>query len=186
MDPLITDLLRELEDRTRDRGDAPRLARETGLFLNLMVKATRATRVLHVGAGDGYATLWLADAVGSTGGMVTAIEEDLWAFELARATFARSPHGGRVTLMPGDPAELLAVVEGPFDFVLLDGAKAEALRQLRVVLEQVSSGALICCDKAIRDARLLAEYLAYVHERPGLESLLVPVGDGLEVTYKSP
>ncbi len=118
MDVQLADLLREIEDSSSHNGGTPRTAREAGQFLNLMVKATRAQRLLEVGTADGYATLWLAEAVAATGGLVTTIEHDVWQIEVARKAFSRSPFADRITLMQGDALELLAVVEGPFDFVL--------------------------------------------------------------------
>lgn len=186
MDVQLADLLREIEETSRLNGGTPRTVRESGQFLNVLVKATRAKNILEVGTSDGYATLWLAEAVAATGGLLTTIENDVWQIELARKFFTRSPYGDRINLIQGDAQELLAVLEGPFDFVVLDADKSQALHYFRIIFEQISSGALICCDKAISRAAALAQYLAYVHERPGLESILVPIGEGIEVTYKVP
>ena len=174
MDVQLADLLREIEDSSRHNGGTPSSAREAGQFLNILAKITRAQRLLEVGTADGYATLWLAEAAATTDGVVTTIEHDVWEIEVARKAFSRSPYGDRITLMQGDALELLAVVEGPFDFVLLDADKAQSLHYFRIIFEQVSSGGIICCDKAISRASALAQYLGYVHERPGLESVLVP------------
>jgi len=186
MDVQLADLLREIEETSRLNGGTPRVDREAGQFLNIMVKAIRAQHILEIGTADGYATLWLADASATTGGLVTSIENDVWQLELAKKVFSRSPYGDRITLVQGDALELLPVLEGPFDFVLIDADKSQSLHYFRIIFEQVSSGAIICCDKAISRAPALAQYLAYVHERPGLESVLVPVGQGIEVTYKMP
>ncbi len=186
MDVQLADLLREIEDSSRANGGTPRAAREAGQFLNILAKALRAQRLLEVGTGDGYATLWLAEAAAATGGIVTTIEHDVWQLKLARKAFSRSPYGDRISLMQGDAQELLAVLEGPFDFVLLDADKSQALHFFRLVFEQIASGGIICCDKAISRAPALAQYIGYMHERPGLESILVPIGEGIEVTYRVP
>jgi len=186
MESQLIDLLRVLEEDSRRQGGVPRAAREAGQFFNLLVKATRAVNILEVGTNDGYTTLWLAEAAAQTGGKVTTIENDVWQLAIAKKHFLRSPHGERIQLVQGDALELLAVLEGPFDFVLLDGEKSQTLHYFHILAEQLSSGAIICCDKAISQASVLTPYLSYVHERPGLDSLLVPIGEGVEVTYKSP
>jgi len=186
MDIQLAELLREVENHSTKLGGVPRIERETGQLLNLLVKLTRATRLLEVGTGDGYATLWLAEAAAVTDGRVTTVERDVWQLAQAKQLFARSPYGARIRQVQGDPAEILPVLEGPFDFVLLDGAQEQALHYFHILVEKIATGGLICCDKAIARATALAPYLSYVHERPGLESLLVPVGDGIELTYKSP
>ena len=186
MDPQLTDLLREMESATQQHGGTPRIAREAGLFLNLLVKATCATRLLLVGAANGYTALWLAEAACATGGTLLAIERDVWKVELLKKLFARSPHRNCIDLLLGDALELLPVAEGPFDFVLLNGEKTQTLHYFHILAEKLKSGALICCAKAMSNAGALTEYLTYVHERPGLESVLVPIGEGIEMTYKSP
>jgi predicted O-methyltransferase YrrM len=186
MDTQLADLLREIEDTSHQHGEPPRIARESGQFLNILLKAMGARNILEVGTADGYATLWLADAAAANDGLVTTIEHDVWRIEIARGMFERSPHRDRIKLVQGNALELLSVLEGPFDFVLLDAEKSEALRYFQLLFERVRSGALICCDKALSKASQLADYLTYVHERPGLESVLAPIGEGLELTYKTP
>lgn len=186
MDLQLADLLRELETAAQQHGGTPRIAREANQFLNILVKATGAKNLLEVGTTDGYASLWLAEAAEANGGMLTTIESDVWRADMAREVLARSPHTARIRLMQGEMLELLPVLEGPFDFVVLDGENPQALHYLRILAEQISSRALICCANAIGKASQLAEYLSYVHERPGLESTLVPIGEGIEITYKVP
>ncbi|MHB9023196.1 MAG: O-methyltransferase [Armatimonadota bacterium] len=186
MDTRLTDLLRDIEDKAGRNGSISRLARETGQFLNILAKAARARNILEVGTAHGYLTLWLAEAAAASGGTVTTIENDLLQLENARKTLARSPHAELIHLVQGDALELLPVVEGPFDFVVLDADPTQALHYLHMLSEKLHSGGLVVCQKAISKAGALAEYLSYVHSLPGLESTLAPVGDGLEITYKVP
>lgn len=186
MDIQLAELLREVEDASTKLGGVPRIEREAGLLVNLLAKLSRATRLLEVGTADGYATLWLAEAAAQTGGTVTTVERDVWQLANARKLFERAPFARHIRVVQGDPAEVLPVLEGPFDFVLLDGAQEEALHYFHILVEKIVTGGLICCDKAIARASALAPYLTYVHDRPGLDSLLVPVGDGIELTYKAP
>jgi len=186
MDIQLAELMREVEEISQQRGGVPRLEREAGQFLNLLVKVTRATCILEVGTQDGYATLWLADAAAATGGLVTTVESDVWQLANAKKLFDRSPHGNRIHVVQGAPEEVLPVLEGPFDFILLDAEPEEALHYFHILTEKINSGALVCCEKAISKAGILAPYLTYMHERPGLESVLVPIGEGIEITYKVP
>ncbi|HEY3379193.1 MAG TPA: class I SAM-dependent methyltransferase [Armatimonadota bacterium] len=186
MEPELADLLRAVELQSRMHGGTPRIAREAGQFLNILVKASNVKNLLEVGVVDGYATLWLAEAASVTGGCITGIEDDVWQYDSAKDLLDRSPHASRIRLLQGEIMELLPVLEGPFDFVLLDANKGEMLHYLHILIEQISSGGLICCDKAMSHAPALVDYLTFVHERPGLESVLVPIGEGIEVTYKSP
>ncbi len=186
MDPQLADILREIENSAQLNGGVPRLAREAGQFLNLLVKASHARQLLEIGVQDGYASLWLADAAAANDGQVISLESDVLRYELSRELLERSPHIARIQLLQGEIPELLPVIEGPFDFVLLNADSSAALGYFHIVFEKLTTGGLICCDNAISHAAALADYLAYVHDRPGLESVLVPVGEGIEVTFKAP
>jgi predicted O-methyltransferase YrrM len=186
MDPQLADLLRELEDSCRHNGGTPRIAREAGQFLNILIKAMKAATVLQVGVSDGYLTLWLADAVTGIDGQVIVVESDVVHFDTAKEVFDRAPVSERIQLFQGEVAELLPVLEGPFDLVVFDAEPASALPYFHLLFDQIRSNALLCCEKAISNAGALSEYLAYMHDRPGLESILVPIGEGIELTYKVP
>lgn len=187
MNSQFAELLREVEEHARQHGEVPNMAREAGQFLNVIAKATGAQHILEVGVGDGYGTLWLAEAAAANDGLMTVLESDVWRVEVLRELLDRSPYGGeKLHLMQGEILELLPVLEGPFDFVMFDGDQTMALHYLRQVVDQITSGGMICCDKAISRAAPLAEYLSYVHDSPGLESVLVPIGEGIEITYKIP
>lgn len=186
MDSQLTDLLRRLEEEVLHDGGTPRVAREAGQFLNILIKASGSVNLLQVGLAESYLTLWMTDGVAHTGGMLTGVEDNLWQFESAREVIDASPHGGRTRLLQGDLLEMLPVLEGPFDFVFLDGGAGHALHLLHLLYDQISSAALICCDKAMSAPGLLTDYLAFVHDTPGLESILAPIGEGIEITYKAP
>jgi predicted O-methyltransferase YrrM len=186
MDPRLGDLLREVEMGAGHFAETPRVAREAGQFLNMLAKSARARNLLEIGTQAGYATLWLAEAAAATGGRVTSIEGDVWQAENAKHVLERSPHAERIQFFHGELTDIAAMLEGPFDFVLLDVDPAAVMPTFRLIIEQVSSGALICCNKAIAHAAALVEYLSYVHERPGLQSVLVPIGEGIELTYRVP
>ncbi len=186
MDPRLGDLLRDVERTAGPRTEAPRVAREAGQFLNILIKVTHAGNLLEVGTRDGYATLWLAEAAAATGGRITSVEGDVWQAEMAKKVLMRSPHAERIDFRHGELADILPLLEGPFDFVLMDVDASQALRYFHILFEQIASGGVICCNKAIAHATHLVDYLSYVHERPGLQSVLVPVGEGVELTYKVP
>ena len=186
MDPQLAELLREVEDASLQRGGTPRLAREAGQFLNLLVKSTRAVNILVVGMQDGYMLLWLAEAAAAMNGVITGIEDNVWQYDAAVSVLERSPHRERLHLQQGEFAELLPVLEGPYHFVLLDTDKDQTLYYFHMLFEQICTNALICCNHAMSNAASLTNYLSYVHDRPGLESILVPIGEGVEMTYKTP
>src|SRR5580692_7389673 len=47
---------------------------DTAQLIALLVRATRAQRLLEIGTSNGYSTLWLADAVRSVDGRLVSVE----------------------------------------------------------------------------------------------------------------
>lgn len=50
------------------------VARETGNFLNMLVKICNAQNAYEIGTSNGYSGIWLAKALKETGGHLTTIE----------------------------------------------------------------------------------------------------------------
>src|SRR5512136_1924079 len=98
MDQHLTDLLAELEQFGIDNDEVAaaqsqrmlNITQDTGAFLNLLIHALRARRILEVGTSDGYSTLWLAHAARATGGRVRTVECRSERAEMASTNFRRS------------------------------------------------------------------------------------------------
>ena len=125
-----------------------------GAFLHLLVRATRARRVLEVGTLGGYSTTWLARALPPSGAVVT-LEIDPHHAEVARANFERAGIADRVEVRIGPAIESLEALrsEGaaPFDFVFLDADKPNNEHYLRAARALCRPGSLIVVDNVVRN-----------------------------------
>ena len=194
MDASLSAWLDELA-RLGDDNDARETARpkrmlnitpDTGRLLWILIRSTRATRILEVGTSNAYSTLWLADAARATGGRVTTLEADAGKIELARENLRRGGCADLVEIVAGRAAETLSRLTGPFDFVFLDADRASYLTYLELVVPRVVPGGLIVADNVTSHAEELEGYLARVKSHPSLFSVTVPVGKGEEISYKLP
>jgi predicted O-methyltransferase YrrM len=188
----IERLLHQLEERDRrERGmglpseKRARMVRpEVGRFLNLLIKIAGARRILEIGTGEGYSTIWLGLAAQVTDGYVITLEVDPQRAEVARQNLAQAGLDDRVTVQVGDARQLLKGLRGPFDFVFIDAEKTEYLAYLERVLPQVRTGGLIVADNVISHAAALRPYVDHVQAHPELESVVVPIGRGEAVSLK--
>jgi predicted O-methyltransferase YrrM len=98
-------LLAELEERASSDG-VPVVSRETGRFLATIVTAMQATRILEVGTGYGYATLWMALAQPSVGRIWT-IDPDVARTDVARSYFRRAAEDDYIEVSNTPALELL-------------------------------------------------------------------------------
>jgi predicted O-methyltransferase YrrM len=192
VDARLTALLDELarfgEDNDARQTERPKrmlnITPDTGRLLWILVRTSRARRILEVGTSNAYSTIWLADAARATDGRVVTLEADPGKVALARENLARAGCTDRVDIVVGRAAETLATLAGPLDFVFLDADRASYLTYLEMVVPKVVPGGLIVADNVTSHAEELAAYLARVKSHPALVSVTVPVGKGEEISYK--
>jgi predicted O-methyltransferase YrrM len=158
---------------------------ETARLLHELVVGRGATRLLELGTSYGYSTLFLADAAQRTGGTVTTVELDAAKQEHARAQLADAGLDRVVDWRCGDAVELLDELDGPFDFVLLDLWKELYVPCFERLVDKLADGALLAADNMLEPAIVRPEaeaYRAAVHARPELQSVLLPIGQGIELS----
>lgn len=182
------DAFEELLSELEQTADAYwNVGRDNAGFLALLVKAVGARRVLEVGTSNGYSALWLARALLETGGgAVVAVEHDAGRAALARENFRRAGLEGVITLLEGDARALIPRQTGPFDVVFLDAEKGQYADYLRACLPLVRPGGLVIGDDTLSLRERMAEYVELAFSLPELESVEIPIDDGIILSYKRP
>jgi predicted O-methyltransferase YrrM len=89
-----------------------------------------------------------------------------------------------ITLVEGDATALISAQTGPFDFVFLDAEKGEYAEYLRLAVPLVRSGGLIVGDDTISLRDQMPDYLDLAFSHPELESVDVPIDDGIVLSYR--
>jgi predicted O-methyltransferase YrrM len=204
MDQTIETVLTEYDERSRrewqgqlegaasvrqvaDRRDRMLLSvgREAGAFINSLAKASGARRVLELGTSYGYSTLWFAEAMQATGGKVVSLDVADFKQKHAKKTLERVGLADYVEFRTGDALEIIPTLEGPFDFVLLDIWKDLYLPSLELFVPKLAKGAIVVADNMLRPEQDRPHALAYrraIRAKPGISSVLLPLGQGLEVS----
>ena len=173
------------EERARVQKTAEGVSRDAGAFLFALVVAMRARRILELGTGAGYATLWLAEAARLGRGQVVTIERDTAQVNIARRNLSAANLVSTVDVKIGDAARLLPRLDETFDLVLFDEDREDRLDFLKALLPRLRIGGVALSHGGLSHPAELSAYTAFVHAAPGLESVLVPVGNGLEMTCKA-
>jgi predicted O-methyltransferase YrrM len=157
---------------------------DTGRLLWILVRATRATRILEVGTSNAFSTIWLADAARETGGRVITLEQSPDKIAQARANLARAGVADRVEIREGRAADTLAALAGPFDFVFLDADRPSYASYLELVLPKLSPSGLLVADNVVSHRQELEDYLSRVKSNSALFSVTLPIGNGEEISLK--
>ena len=146
--------------RSREAG-LPQIAisSNVGRFLQVLIAACGARRVLEIGTLGGYSTIWLARALPDGGHLITLEYEPLHA-EVARTNLDAAGVGERTEILIGralDSLEELAD-EGvePFDLVFLDADKESYVAYLDAAVALSRPGTVIVADNVVRGGAILA------------------------------
>ena len=160
---------------------------EGGKLLYALVRASRPSTVVEFGTSFGISTIYLAAAVRDNGaGRVVSTELSAAKVAQARANIAEAGLTEQVTILAGDALETLATLDGPVEFILLDGWKNLYLPVLRLLEPRLTPGALVLADDSVSMAAQMADYLAYVRDPGcGYLSIAFPESDGLEISCRA-
>jgi predicted O-methyltransferase YrrM len=158
---------------------------EVGWLLRALIIGHGAKRILELGTSYGYSTAFLADAAQNTGGKVYTMDVAANKQAYARAQLAEAGLAGQVEWLHGDAIQMLKTLEGPFDFVLLDLWKNLYVPCLNLFYGKLANNAVIAADNMLfpEVVRPDAEaYRAAVKARGNLQSVLLPIGNGIELS----
>lgn len=202
MDPKVEKILRAFEKRSEaesermQQWDPEKMGRHldelllavgpaSGQLINLLVKEANAKANVEVGSSYGYSTVWLAEAARETGGKVISIEIHAEKQRQARESIKDAGLDGFVDFRTGDARDRLAELNESVDFVLLDLWKYLYIPCFDLFYPKLRAGALIVADNMIypESARDHADaYRRHVRTKPNIDSVLLPVGSGLELS----
>lgn len=157
------------------------VAPESGRLLYSLVRAVKPTTIVEYGMSYGISTLHLAAAVRDNGtGHIVTTEMSSRKLAAARATFAEAGVADLITILEGDARSTLTTIEGPVQFVLLDGWPDLDLEVVKILEPVLAPGALILGDNVNLDPK--RSYLNYIHTpENGYVSTSLPLDKGMEL-----
>ena len=186
-EPLLAELARE----TRETLESPQMLTGTveGRFLEMLVYATGARRVLELGTYSGYSALSMAAGL-PEGGTIDTCELDEGRASVARRYIGQSRFADRITVHIGPALETIERLEGEFDFVFIDADKPNYVNYYEAVLPRLTERGLIAADNTLWSGRVLADgddegtraikdFNEHVESDPRVTSVMLTVRDGV-------
>jgi len=157
-DKALTDTIRSL-----DKEGLPQhsVSANQGKFLQVMMIACNAKRVLELGTLGGYSTIWLARALPDNGKLIT-IEVDKGHGDVAKRNIDNAGLSNKVDLRIGKALDILPQMIAdnaePFDMIFIDADKPPYTEYFDYALQLSRPGTIIICDNVIRDGKILDNY----------------------------
>lgn len=173
-----------------------------GRFLKMIVEMCGARRVLELGSFTGYSGICLASGLPEDGHLDTLeINDELE--DLILEGFSRAGLRERISLHIGDCLETLKRFreEGrePYDLVFIDANKRDYPEYYELVFDLVRPGGWILADNVLWDGKVALDPLPQdrqtlgidsfnrrVASDPRVESVIIPLRDGLNLIHKLP
>lgn len=186
----------EMEAFAKEHG-VPISQPETIKLLELLIQLGKVKSVLEVGCAIGYSAICMV-AAGCE--RVDTIELSPDAARVARENFKKAGMEEKIHLYEGDAKEILPTMDGSYDMIFMDAAKAQygeffphCMRCLKegglLVSDNVLYKGMTATDELVQRRKItivkrLREYLKMLSSTPQLETSVLPVGDGVALSYK--
>ena len=146
-------------------------------FICSLAAGCHAKRLLEIGGSSGISTIALAEAARQTNGKLTSLEIEPIRQAESRGNIASVGLADYVDFVLGDAAEAIPRHRG-LNFVLIDCEKDDYIRFFDML--DLAPGAVVVADNIL--SHDLFAYVAHVRKRGGMDSITLPIGQGLEVT----
>lgn len=140
--------------------------RETLTFLTTLLSALQPKNILEIGTAVGVsasAMLYVCENA-----HITTVEKNEKFYAEALQNFEKQGFTERVSAISGDAGEVLPRLSGPFDFIFLDGAKAQYVKYILQLKRLLRSGGTLLADDV-----LLYGYVSGERETPKKRKMLV-------------
>ena len=191
-------ILRELEIYAKEN-NVPIVHKEVSELLKVLLKVDRPKNILEVGCAIGYSSILFATTVGDDV-KITTIERNEDMIERAKENIKRAGFENNITILEGDAEELLSKVEGEFDMIFLDAAKGQYKLFYDMVIDKLKIGGILISDNILYKGMVahddfvvrrkktivkrMRNYLDYICNCDYLSTSLIPIGDGVALSYK--
>lgn len=178
------EVLKKLEEIETTENPHWNIPRESGVFLNSLVKSMNAKSVLEIGTSNGYSGIWLAEALQITGGKLITVESHKARFAEAENNFKEAGVEKYVEQILGHAPEVILDRTEKFDIIFSDATKCETLSYFEKLSGKLRQHGLIITDNTATHADELAEFISAVQANKDFQSTLLTLGNGFMVSLK--
>ena len=190
------ELLAALNKETYQKVLLPRMlsGHFQGRVLSMLSKLIRPVNILEIGTYTGYSALCLCEGMQENGTLHTIdIKEELVDFQ--RKHFDKSPWGNQIVQHLGEALDIIPTIDTKFDLVFIDADKENYINYFELIVPKMNKGGIILSDNVLWSGKvleplhpkdistkILLEYNQLLKNDPRVETVLLPIRDGLTVS----
>lgn len=165
-----------------------------GRVLSMISKLVNPKHILEIGTYTGYAALCLAEGL-QDGGTLDTIDNNEELYDFQRKYFDLSPWKGSITQHLGNALDIIPSLNKKFDLVFIDADKENYINYFEMIVPLMNKGGIILSDNVLwsgkilepvkandKSTRILLDYNKLLKDDPRVETVLLPIRDGLTVS----
>ena len=199
MDKGNTPFLNEIEKYAIET-QVPIIRRSMQSLLKFLLAYAKPKNILEVGTAIGFSALLMSEYA-PRDCHITTIEKYEKRIPIAKENFRRAGKEENITLLEGDAMEILQKMQGSFDLIFMDAAKGQYIHFLPDILRLMAPEGLLVSDNVLQEGDIMEsrfavtrrnrtiharmrEYLYELKHNPQLETVILPVGDGVTLSTR--
>ena len=194
-----TPFLNEIEREAKET-NVPIIRTQMQSLIKFLLAMHQPKTILEVGCAIGFSALLMSEYAPAEC-KITTIEKYEKRIQIARENFKRAGKEDAITLLEGDATDILKNLQGNYDLIFMDAAKGQYIHFLPDILRLMPAGGILLSDNVLQDGDIvesrfavtrrnrtihsrMREYLYELKHHPQLETVILPVGDGVTISVK--
>ncbi len=190
------EVLKELNRETWQKVLQPRMlsGHLQGRVLSMLTKLIRPKVILEIGTYTGYSAICMAEGL-AEGGKIISIDRNEELEEIQQKYFDKSGYAEKINQIYGNALDEIPKLKERFDLVFIDADKSNYANYYDLVINKMNPGGVILSDNVLWsgkvtevpkekdiDTQALIQYNKKINEDNRVETVLLPIRDGLTIT----
>ncbi len=198
----LPEYLDELEQRAL-ADEVPIIRKEAQSLLRFLLCLLKPDKILEVGCAVGFSSAFMSEYMPENC-TITTIEKVEMRIKEAKKNLAAIPRAEQVTLLCGDANEVLKELADKgesYPFIFMDAAKGQYMNFLPHLMKLLPVGGILITDNVLQEGTIveskytiprrertihmrMREYVYTLKHMEELETVVLPVGDGVTLSVK--
>lgn len=186
------------EEAAKEESYVPIAEPETAQFIRVLLDIHKPSKILEIGTGCAYSAICMAS---HRDVKIKTIERYDKVYARAVENIKKANLEDKIEAVLGDAADILAEMSGEeYDMVFLDAAKGQYINFLPHIMRNLKKGGLLVSDNVLYKGMVaerslfvrrkvtiikrLKMYLKEISENEAFDTTILPLGDGVALSYK--
>lgn len=190
--------IKEMEEYAEENS-VPIIHKEVSDFIKVLLDIHKPKRILEIGCAIGYSSIFFSNALNGNVEIITT-ERNPVMLEKAEENIKKAGLEDKIKILVGDAQETLKYIEGNFDMIFIDAAKGQYKMFFDMVIDKLNTGGIVISDNILYKGMIasdefvvrrkktivkrMRDYLDYICQVDYLDTSIIPIGDGVAISYK--